>query len=265
MQFLGRVGQARLTLSFDLSANAGNIEELQQLPCPPNSADVLVSEWMGYALLFESMLASVLRARDRWLKPGGAMLPDQATLYVAAADEAATGLAFWDDVYGFRFPGIKEESRASAHTQPLVAPVAESALLSSAAAVQRFDLATMQAGDADFSADFTLQAQRKAMCHAFVLWFDTAFSERVCPDKPCLLSTSPRSKQTHWVQTVFVWAAPFAVEAGQALKCRCSFAQSGHRGIDISFEASVDNARADDSAVHAQAWTMAVSADEAHA
>ena len=27
--------------------------------------DVIVSEWMGYALLFESMLDSVLHARDR--------------------------------------------------------------------------------------------------------------------------------------------------------------------------------------------------------
>ena len=32
--------------------------------------DVLVSEWMGYALLFESMLDSVLVARDRFLRPG---------------------------------------------------------------------------------------------------------------------------------------------------------------------------------------------------
>lgn len=64
--------------------------------------DVLVSEWMGYALLFESMLSSVLHARDRWLRPGGALLPDIAKIYVAAADEGASGLAFWKDVYGFR-------------------------------------------------------------------------------------------------------------------------------------------------------------------
>ena len=38
--------------------------------------DVIVSEWMGYALLFESMLDSVLHARDRCAltaqKPHGA-------------------------------------------------------------------------------------------------------------------------------------------------------------------------------------------------
>ncbi len=31
--------------------------------------DVIVSEWMGYALLFESMLDTVLYARDRSVSP----------------------------------------------------------------------------------------------------------------------------------------------------------------------------------------------------
>lgn len=40
--------------------------------------DVLVSEWMGYALFFECMLDSVILARDRFLKKrGGAILPDR--------------------------------------------------------------------------------------------------------------------------------------------------------------------------------------------
>lgn len=57
------------------------VEELDKyIYIPPNSVDVLVSEWMGYCLLYESMLSSVLYARDRWLKPDGAILPDTATL-----------------------------------------------------------------------------------------------------------------------------------------------------------------------------------------
>ncbi|GAU12193.1 hypothetical protein TSUD_01600, partial [Trifolium subterraneum] len=34
-------------------------------------------------LLHERMLESVIVARDRWLKPGGLMLPSYATLYLA--------------------------------------------------------------------------------------------------------------------------------------------------------------------------------------
>lgn len=59
----------------------GMVEELnidQQVQ--PHSVDVILSEWMGYCLLYESMLTSVLFARDKWLKPEGALLPDTATL-----------------------------------------------------------------------------------------------------------------------------------------------------------------------------------------
>lgn len=67
----------------------------------------------GYALLFESMLDSVLLARDRWLRPGGAVLPDIANIYVAAGGEGATGLGFWRDVYGFSMAPIWESIQAS--------------------------------------------------------------------------------------------------------------------------------------------------------
>jgi hypothetical protein len=39
------------------------MEEVSSLPVP--SVDIIISEWMGYALLFEAMLDSVLHARDR--------------------------------------------------------------------------------------------------------------------------------------------------------------------------------------------------------
>ena len=59
----------------------GMIEDLDEIiQVPPNSIDILVSEWMGYCLLYESMLSSVLYARDRWLKHGGAIFPDIATI-----------------------------------------------------------------------------------------------------------------------------------------------------------------------------------------
>ena len=57
------------------------VEDLdQRIQIEPHSIDVLLSEWMGYCLLYESMLSSVLFARDKWLRPGGAILPDTATI-----------------------------------------------------------------------------------------------------------------------------------------------------------------------------------------
>jgi predicted RNA methylase len=42
----------------------GRIEDVEL----PERVDVIVSEWMGFYLLHENMLPSVLCARDRWLK-----------------------------------------------------------------------------------------------------------------------------------------------------------------------------------------------------
>jgi protein arginine N-methyltransferase 3 len=78
-----------------LSSKIENLDSLGDI----DKVDVIVSEWMGYALLFESMLDSVLLARDRFLKPGGAILPDVANIYVALGSREAEGLSFWSNIY----------------------------------------------------------------------------------------------------------------------------------------------------------------------
>ncbi len=42
---------------------------------------------MGYFLLYESMLDTVLLARDKYLKKNGMIFPDTATLYLAAIED----------------------------------------------------------------------------------------------------------------------------------------------------------------------------------
>ena len=41
----------------------GKVEEVE-LPVP--EVDILISEWMGYFLFYESMLDTVIFARDKW-------------------------------------------------------------------------------------------------------------------------------------------------------------------------------------------------------
>jgi SAM-dependent methyltransferase len=66
--------------------------------------DIIVSEWMGYALHYEGMLLSVLAARDRLLKPGGMMFPSRSRVIIGAySDERLIDerVYAWEDVYGF--------------------------------------------------------------------------------------------------------------------------------------------------------------------
>uniref|UniRef100_A0A0E0LNX6 type I protein arginine methyltransferase n=1 Tax=Oryza punctata TaxID=4537 RepID=A0A0E0LNX6_ORYPU len=96
-------------------------EELNhKIQVPSNKFDVLVSEWMGYCLLYESMLSSVLYARDHFLKPGGAILPDTATIFGAGFGKGGTSLPFWENVYGFDMSCIGKEVTGNSARFPVV-------------------------------------------------------------------------------------------------------------------------------------------------
>ena len=45
---------------------------------------MIVSEWMGYFLLFEGMLDSVIAARKRHLAEGGRVLPNRLVRFVVS-------------------------------------------------------------------------------------------------------------------------------------------------------------------------------------
>lgn len=70
-------------------------------PPPQIQVDIIISEWMGYFLLYESMLDTVIWARDKWLVEGGIMMPDTATLSVCAIEDGQyrhEKIDFWDNV-----------------------------------------------------------------------------------------------------------------------------------------------------------------------
>jgi len=74
-------------LSDKITVIKGKMEEIK---LPVDKVDIIISEWMGYCLLYESMLDSVLWARDAYLnKETGKMLPDRAQVFVAAIEDGA--------------------------------------------------------------------------------------------------------------------------------------------------------------------------------
>jgi protein arginine N-methyltransferase 1 len=62
--------------------------KMEEVSLPEQYVDIIISEWMGYFLLYESMLDTVLFARDKYLRPGsGIMLPDKAVLYLCGIED----------------------------------------------------------------------------------------------------------------------------------------------------------------------------------
>jgi hypothetical protein len=62
---------------------------IEDIELPVDKVDIIISEWMGYFLLYEAMFDSVMFARDKWLKPDGILLPNRAKMYIAALDDEA--------------------------------------------------------------------------------------------------------------------------------------------------------------------------------
>ena len=61
--------------------------KLEEAELPIQEFDIIISEWMGYFLLYESMLDTVLLARDKYLKTGGLIFPDNASMWICAIED----------------------------------------------------------------------------------------------------------------------------------------------------------------------------------
>ncbi|KAL2369697.1 protein arginine N-methyltransferase 1 [Blastomyces gilchristii SLH14081] len=188
----------------------GKMEEVQ-LPYP--KVDIIISEWMGYFLLYESMLDTVLYARDNYLVPDGKIFPDKATVYLAGIEDGEykdDKIGFWDNVWGFNYSPMKDV----ALTEPLVDTVELKALVTDPCPVLTIDLYTVTTADLAFTVPFRLTAKRNDFIHAIIAWFDIDFT--AC-HKKIRFSTGPHAKYTHWKQTVFYIREVLTIEENETV------------------------------------------------
>ncbi|KAJ5477136.1 Protein arginine N-methyltransferase 1 [Penicillium diatomitis] len=225
-------------LSDKITLLQGKMEEVH-LPFP--KVDIIISEWMGYFLLYESMLDTVLYARDTYLAADGKIFPDKATMYVAAIEDGEykdDKIGFWDNVYGFNYSPMKE----IALTEPLVDTVEMKALVTEPCEIITFDLNTVTTADLAFKVPYKLTAQRSDFIHALIAWFDIDFS--AC-HKPIHFSTGPHAKYTHWKQTVFYLRDVLTVEEGETvsgvLENRPNDKNKRDLDINISYKFDVED------------------------
>ncbi|KAH7280658.1 hypothetical protein KP509_36G007700 [Ceratopteris richardii] len=206
----------------------GKVEEIEL----PSKVDVIISEWMGYFLLFENMVNSVLFARDKWLVPGGAVLPDRTSLYLTAIEDADYKLDkidFWKNVYGFDMSCVRKQ----AMLEPLVDTVDQNQIVTNCQLLKTMDIEKMDSRDVSFSAPFKLVAQRNDYVHALVAYFDVSFTK--C-HKPIGFSTGPRSRPTHWKQTVLYLEDDLTMCEGEAVTGTMSVSLNSKNPRDIDIK-----------------------------
>ncbi|XP_014294318.1 protein arginine N-methyltransferase 1 isoform X2 [Halyomorpha halys] len=222
-------------LSDIITIVKGKVEEVT-LPDNIDKVDVIISEWMGYCLFYESMLDTVLFARDKWLKPGGLLFPDRASLFITAIEDRQykdEKINWWDNVYGFNMSSI----RSVAITEPLVDVVDPKQVVTNSALLKEVDLYTVTKDDLNFTSPFTLQVSRNDYVQALVTYFTIEFTK--C-HKRVWFTTSPESPYTHWKQTVFYLEGYITAKRNEIINGTFALKPNNRNNRDLDFNISVD-------------------------
>ncbi|XP_055850572.1 protein arginine N-methyltransferase 1 [Episyrphus balteatus] len=208
---------------------------LEDTALPVEKFDVIISEWMGYFLLFEGMLDSVIYARDKHLNEGGLLMPNRCTMSIVGyGDEPLHNrqIKFWDSVYGLDMSVMKKEVLH----EPLIDVVNSEHVLTEPNVIADLDLATVTVDYSNFTYDFKLQCTKAGRLTSFVGYFDTFFGGL---PNPVEFSTSPFAEPTHWKQVVFFLEKPVDVSVGEvvsgSLVCRRS--KQSMRSLDVKITA----------------------------
>lgn len=181
---------------FQLKADTSAGENQRQI-------DIIVSEWMGFYLMHEGMLDSVLFAREKFLKSTGTMFPQTAAILVAPC--AVPSL--FDD--WTQFDGVKMQAFAAAlreqkSMKPEIMLTPTENLLHNGTVMAWFDLNEVTTADLEeFQFNEVIVAQRQGQYQGICVWFDVTFPTNDDSD-PVTLSTAPAAEATHWKQTVII-------------------------------------------------------------
>jgi len=222
-------------LSDKIEIIKGKVEEIT-LPEGIEKVDIIISEWMGYCLFYESMLDTVLYARDKWLRPGGLMFPDKATLYICAIEDRQykdDKINWWDDVYGFDMSAI----RKVALTEPLVDVVDRNQVVTNNCLIKEIDIQTIKKDEIPFESPFHLQIRRNDYVQALVTFFNMEFTH--C-HKRVGFSTAPEAPYTHWKQTVFYLEDYLTCTKGEELYGVFRLKPNTRNVRDLDIEIDVD-------------------------
>lgn len=229
------VDQARVIVEANGFADIIQVKEskVEELDLP-EKVDIIISEWMGYFLFYESMLDTVLFARDKWLKPDGLMFPDKCNLYLCAIEDAhykSEKIDFWDNVYGLNMQVIK----SLALTEPLVDTVDPEQVMTSVCSAFTVDCTTVKKEELSFAVPFRLTAIRNDYSHALVAYFDVHFTHGL---HPVSFVTGPHVRPTHWKQTVLYLDKPVPMEKGEVIEgiLACRPNRKNPRDLDIAVE-----------------------------
>lgn len=220
---------------------------------------------MGYCLLYEAMLDSVLWARDRYLTRDGLMIPSHITLRIAPLADPEyirDHISYWQSVYGFKMTSML----ANIYDEVMVRDVKSSILPAQSDIFVDLPLHFTRKAELTFSSKpFSLELKADiASLDGFVIWFDTFLlpsKEHKAPIKEgaekwefsrptkdgLAFTTGPGGPKTHWQQGVLLIdhgkRGPEELKKGQIIYGEIGYKKrdDNQRELDISIKWQVMN------------------------
>lgn len=193
-------------LSDRVTALRGRIEEIDL----PEKVDVIITVFTGNILYSEDLLPSLYLARDRWLKPGGRLVPDFCELRIAPVSVPK----IWQrEVGDWSVPkhGLDYRPLRRFAANALVScrnADEEATLLAPPVAIETADFMTATGTDLDASFRFTLM--RPGDCHGLLAWIRFRTGDT-------WLETGPQATM-HWTPQLLLIDPPITVTAGDELE-----------------------------------------------
>ncbi|KAJ1657439.1 hypothetical protein IWQ61_003162 [Dispira simplex] len=207
--------------------------------------DVIISEPIGVLLVHERMLESFIFARNKFLKPGGAILPSHGNIHLAPFTDSAlwmetmTKVRFWEQsaFYGVDLNPLFPASLDEYFRMPVVGYFDPRSLVASPGPgnhTVNFAQVTLDELK-DFTIPFTWVCTYTGIVHGVAGWFDLAFSPptHVSNGVTVNMSTSPAAARTHWQQVRFLLQEPLAVNSQQVIKGTMHCVVNDKRSYDI--------------------------------
>ena len=186
---------------------------------PPERVDVIVSEWLGGFGIDEGMLGPVIAARDRWLKPGGLMIPRSVTAWTALVHDRYLGETvefLLANPYGINLEGLVEKTVNEIGYSGTFRHLAAADLRSEPAALWTTVAGSisMSEAEAPHEAEVTLRAPASGEANALALWFTADLAPGVS------LAVGPGDPPTHWGMTTAPLRSSVRLTPGLEVRAR---------------------------------------------
>ncbi|EGC33129.1 hypothetical protein DICPUDRAFT_49131 [Dictyostelium purpureum] len=219
----------------------------------PEKVDVIISEWMGYSLLYENMLPSVLYARDKWLKESGQMYPSNSKIYLCPFTDSEIidqKIELWqNNSYSLDLSSLIHKSIENEFSLPIIDIIPPQLLLSSTPLItNQFNSKLVQNNPLEIfnnkNLEYIFKSNQYATLNGFVVWFDVTFPKANENDKEIVLSTSPFSDETHWKQSLYYFDTSIPIEPNQIIKTNFKMdqlSQDNPRFLKVEFSATIEN------------------------